>query len=140
VWRGVWLFVGVLCGALGYVMGAAVFPDTINGLFLGGVVPILLGAVVTTWSRQPTALLCTVLGAGALAGVYATRFNLDPQSLNYSLPVGVGQTLFPLGLGFLTAALLGVLLPDEPAAPATAAGAAGASGADRDATASEVAA
>ena len=42
-----------------------------------------------------------ILGAGALTGVYAFQFNLDPQSLNYSLPIAMGQTIYPLALGFL---------------------------------------
>jgi hypothetical protein len=101
--RGLWLLVGVLFGAVGYVLGASLFPDTMNGLFLGAIVPILLGALATMWTRRQTDFLCTVLAAGSLAGVYATRFNTDPQSLNYSLPIAIGQTLFPLALGFIGA-------------------------------------
>lgn len=111
--RGLWLLAGVLFGALGYVLGAAVFPDTMNGLFLGGVVPILLAALATMWTRRQTTFLCAVLGAGALTGVYATRFNLDPQSLNYSLPVALGQTVLPLALGFLGAVGVQLLVPTD---------------------------
>lgn len=99
--RGVWLFVGVLFGAIGYVLGASIFPDTNIGLFFGGVVPITLTALATMWTKRQTDFLAGILGAGALTGVYAYQFNLDPQSLNYSLPVAMGQTLFPLSLGFL---------------------------------------
>jgi hypothetical protein len=101
--RGIWLFVGVLFGAIGYVLGASIFPDTNIGLFFGGVVPITLTALGTMWGRRQTDFLSGILGAGALTGVYAFQFNLDPQSLNYSLPVAMGQTLFPLSLGFLAA-------------------------------------
>jgi hypothetical protein len=101
--RGTWLFVGVLFGAIGYVLGASIFPDTSIGLFIGGVVPITLTALGTMWGRRQTDFLSGILGAGALTGVYAFQFNLDPQSLNYSLPVAMGQTLFPLSLGFLAA-------------------------------------
>jgi hypothetical protein len=101
--RGIWLFVGVLFGAIGYVLGAAVFPDTTVGLFFGGVVPITLTALATMWTKRQTDFLAGILGAGALTGVYAFQFNLDPQSLNYSLPIAMGQTIYPLGLGFLFA-------------------------------------
>jgi hypothetical protein len=99
--RGIWLFVGVLFGAIGYVLGAGIFPDTTVGLFLGGVVPITLTALATMWTRRQTDFLAGILGAGALTGVYAYQFNVDPQSLNYSLPVAMGQTIFPLALGFV---------------------------------------
>ena len=104
--RGVWVLVGVLFGAIGFVLGAGVFPDTMVGLFLGGVVPITLVALATMWTRRQTDFLAGVLGAGALTGVYATRFNTDPQSLNYSLPIGIGQTLWPLALGFIAGVLV----------------------------------
>jgi hypothetical protein len=53
------------------------------------------------WTKRQTDFLAGILGAGALTGVYAFQFNLDPQSLNYSLPVAMGQTIYPLALGFL---------------------------------------
>ena len=93
--RGIWLFVGVLFGAIGYVLGASIFPDTNIGLFFGGVVPITLTALATMWTKRQTDFLAGILGAGALTGVYAFQFNLDPQSLNYSLPVAMGQTHLP---------------------------------------------
>ncbi len=104
--RGVWLIVGVLFGALGFVLGAAVFPDTEIGLFLGGVVPITLIALATMWTKRQSDFLSGVLAAGALSGVYATRFNTDPQSLNYSLPIAIGQTLLCLALGYLAGVLI----------------------------------
>jgi hypothetical protein len=117
--RGVWLFVGVLFGAIGYVLGAAVFPDTTIGLFFGGVVPITLTALATMWTKRQTDFLAGILGAGALTGVYAFQFNLDPQSLNYSLPVAMGQTIYPLGLGFLFAMVVQWLTKSDAEAEAT---------------------
>jgi hypothetical protein len=121
--RGLWLLVGVLLGALGFALAAMIYPDTKIGLFLGGAVPITLVAVATTWTRRQVDFLCGVLASGALAGVYATRFDFDPQSLNYTLPIAIGQTLLPLGLGFLAAVLIQTFLPtdDESAAEAAAA-------------------
>lgn len=117
-----WLLVGVLFGALGFVLGASMFPDTEIGLYLGGVVPIALTALATMWTRRQSDFLCGVLGSGALSGVYATRFNTDPQSLNYSLPIAMGQTLLCLSLGYFAAVLLRAFVPTdddlESAAPA----------------------
>lgn len=117
--RGLWLFVGVMFGAIGYVLGASLFPDTNIGLFLGGVVPITLTALATMWTRRQTDFLAGILGAGALTGVYAFQFNLDPQSLNYSLPVAMGQTLFPLSLGFLAGMAVQWLTKSDAQAQAT---------------------
>ena len=121
--RGLWLLAGVLLGALGFALAAMIYPDTQIGLFLGGAVPITVIALATTWTRRQVDFLCGVLASGALAGVYATRFDADPQSLNYSLPIAMGQTLLPLGLGFLAAVLIQTFLPtdDEAAAEKAAA-------------------
>ena len=121
--RGLWLLVGVLLGALGFALAAMIYPDTNIGLFLGGAVPITLTALATMWTKRQVDFLCGVLASGALAGVYATRFDFDPQSLNYSLPIAMGQTLLPLGLGFLAAVLIQSFLPtdDEKAAEQAAA-------------------
>lgn len=99
--RGGWLFGGVLLGSLGFVLGAAAFPDTAVGLWLGAIVPVALIALGTMWSRKEAYLLAGLLGSGAITGVYATTFNADPQSINVSLPIAIGQTVFPLGLGYL---------------------------------------
>lgn len=104
--RGLWVLVGVLLGALGFALGAMLYPDTLNGLLLGGIVPTLLIALATMWTRRQTDFLAAIIGAGALTGVYATRFDTDPQSLNYSLPIAIGQTLLPLSLGFIAGVLV----------------------------------
>jgi hypothetical protein len=127
VGRGGWLFGGVLLGALGFVLGAAAFPDTAVGLWLGAIVPVILIAALTMWTRKESHFLAGLVGAGCINGVYATNFQLDPQSINVSLPIAIGQTVFPLGLGFLAG--VGALLltarmsppadkePDEAAGP-----------------------
>lgn len=129
--RGIWLFVGVLFGAVGYVLGASIFPDTTIGLFLGGVVPITLTALATMWTKRQTDFLAGILGVGALTGVYAFQFNLDPQSLNYSLPVAMGQTIFPLALGFVAGmAVQWLTEPDGEASASSAADSAQSSSTD----------
>lgn len=126
--RGAFVFVGVLFGALGFVMGASMFPDTNIGLFFGAVVPITLSALATMWTKRQGDFLAASLGGGALTGVYAFQFNLDPQSLNYSLPIAIGQALFPLALGFVAGMAVQWLVPTD--AEAEAASAAGESQTD----------
>lgn len=104
--RGIWLFVGVVVGTLGFVLGASAFPDTNVGLWLGGIVPILLLALLTMATKRQSSFLAGVIGSGAMAGVYANVFNLDPQSINISAPIAIGQTVLPLGFGYLAGMLI----------------------------------
>jgi hypothetical protein len=123
--RGLWLFAGVLVGAIGFLLGAGAFPDTTTGLWLGGVVPVLIIALLTFPTKRQSNFLAGVLGSGALAGVYANVFNADPQSINVSLPIAVGQTVLPLGLGYLAGMLVLLFVKTDPEALGASATSAG---------------
>ena len=112
--RAMYLFGGVLVGALGFLLGTGAFPDTNTGLFLGAVVPWAIMAFCAMWSKRQDMFLAMVIGGGALAGVYASVFNLDPQSINVSLPIAMGQTILPLGLGYLAAVIVRTFIGDDP--------------------------
>ncbi len=112
--RAMYLFGGVFIGALGFVLGALTFPDTATGLFLGMFIPTVITGLVTMWSRRQEMFIAATIGAGAMAGTYANDFDLDPQSLNVSMPIALGQTIFPMGLGFLAACLVRAFVPDDP--------------------------
>lgn len=122
--RGVWLFVGVLVGAVGFLLGAGAFPDTNVGLWLGGVVPVLIIGLLTMWTRRQSNFVAALLGSGALTGVYANVFNLDPQSINVSLPIAMGQTVLPLGFGYLAGMVVLLFVKTDPEVLATKAAAA----------------
>ena len=111
--RAVWLIVGVVIGALGFVIGAGVMSDNAFGLALGATITILLMALLTFWTRKEGAFLSAVLGSGSMTAVYAYEFNIDPQSINVSLPIAVGQTILPLGLGFIAGVVCRLFLPDD---------------------------
>jgi hypothetical protein len=133
--RGIWLFVGVIIGTLGFVLGAAAFPDTNLGLFLGGIVPVLILALLTMFTKRQSNFLAGVIGSGAMAGVYANVFNLDPQSINISAPIAIGQTALPLGFGYLAGMLVILFMStDAEVDAAKAAEKAVASGTDSDAS------
>ena len=131
--RGLFMLLGVVFGSLSFLLGAALFPDTNVGLLLGALVPILLSAIVTTFTRSPETLLVMLLGAGSMGALYTTDFFADPQSINYSLPIAISQVMIAISLGYA----LGVVAktfspgpkpaaeaasppPDEPEAPAEA--------------------
>lgn len=113
--RAIYLLVGVLVGALGFLAGAMAFPDNNTGVFLGAVVPIVVSALIAMWSRKPEVFLTLMLGAGSLAAYYTEAFFLDPQGINYALPIAIGGVIAPLGLGYLFAATIRIFLPAQSA-------------------------
>jgi hypothetical protein len=115
--RGLWLFAGVIISALGFGIGALAYPDTNVGLWLGAVVPVVIIGLATFATRRPSNFVAALLGSGALGGVYAVTFDTDPQSINVSLPIAIGQTVLPLGLGYLGGMLVRTFMPDDAQAP-----------------------
>ena len=111
--RAIWLLVGVIAGALGYLIGAGVLTDNAFGLALGASITSTILAILTFWTRKEASFLCGLLGWGALGGVYSFAFNTDPQSINVSLPIGMGMTILPLAFGYLAGMLIRILLPDD---------------------------
>ena len=112
--RAMYLFGGVFIGALGFLLGALSFPDTKVGLFLGAFVPQLITGFAAMWSKRTEMFIAATIGAGTLAGVYANVFNADPQSINVSLPIAIGQTVLPMGFGYLAGVLVRTFAGDDP--------------------------
>lgn len=112
--RGIYLFVGVLLAALGFLIGSLAFADNPKGVFMGGAVPLILAAIVAMWSRKQEVFITIMLGAGALTAFYTTSFFTDPQGINYQLPIVLGGVMAPLGMGYLVAAIFKVFYPSKP--------------------------
>ena len=74
--------------------------------------PILAAALTATFTRSPETLLVMLLGAGAMGAIYTGDFFADPQSLNYTLPIALGQAMILISLGYLLAVLVQVLRPE----------------------------
>ena len=117
--RGLFMLLGVVYGALSFVLGAAAFPDTNVGLILGALVPILFSALTATFTRSPETLLVMLLGAGSMGALYTTDFFADPQSINFTLPIAIGQVMIAISLGFLAGVLAKELGPKAPAPAVT---------------------
>lgn len=111
--RAVYLLVGIFIGALGFVIGAVALSDNNLGVYLGGIIPFFIAAIVGMWSRKPEVYITLVLGIGAFSGAYTTAFFTDPQSLNYSMPITIGGTILNVGLGYFLACLVKVFYPVE---------------------------
>jgi hypothetical protein len=58
------------------------------------------------WQKRIDLFVAALIGSGAISGVYANVFNADPQSVNVSLAVALGQTILPLGFGYLAGILV----------------------------------
>lgn len=114
--RGLFMLLGVFYGSLSFILGALMFPDTNLGLLLGALTPILAAALTATFTRSPETLLVMLLGAGAMGAIYTGDFFADPQSLNYTLPIALGQAMILISLGYLLAVLVKSFGPKAPAA------------------------
>ena len=114
--RGLFMLLGVFYGSLSFILGALMFPDTNLGLLLGALTPIFAAALTATFTRSPETLLVMLLGAGAMGAIYTGDFFADPQSLNYTLPIALGQAMLLISLGYLLAVLVRSFGPKAPAA------------------------
>jgi hypothetical protein len=111
--RAIWLLVGVIAGSLGYAFSALFATDNTFGIAMTATFVTLVVAILTFWTRKESAFLCGVLGVGSITAVYTYSFNLDPQSINVSLPIGMGMTILPMSFGYLVGMLTRILLPDD---------------------------
>jgi hypothetical protein len=117
--RGMFLLLGVVFGSLSFLLGAVAFPDTNLGLLLGALVPILFSALAATFTRSAETLLVMLLGAGSMGALYTTDFFLDPQSINFTLPIAISQVMIAIALGYALGVLARTFSPGpKPAAEA----------------------
>ena len=107
------LLVGVILGAVGFLLRAAAFPGTPTSPFLGAFPPAPIG-LTAMWTKRLDCVIAALIGAGALVGLYANDLDLDPQAINISLLIALGVTLLPLGLGYLAGLPVRSLVPDDP--------------------------
>jgi hypothetical protein len=116
--RGMFLLLGVVFGSLSFLLGAVAFPDTNVGLLLGALVPILFSALAATFTRSAETFLVMLLGAGSMGALYTTDFFLDPQSINFTLPIAMSQVMVAVSLGYALGVLAKTFSPQPKAASA----------------------
>lgn len=104
---------GFVAAWIGYVLRAAVLPDTAGGraVAVGLVVLLCVGATAATVNRLP--LWSTLLGTAALSGAYEFTYAAAPPEVMDTSVSTATTLLFNVAVGFLAAALV---------APAAAAG------------------
>ena len=100
-------FVGGFVAAwVGYLVRAAVLPDTTAGRAVALVLVVVLCVAIAALTVNRVALWSTLLGAAALAGGYETRFASAPSEVMDTSMTAVTTVLLTVGVGFLVAALV----------------------------------
>lgn len=105
---------GFLVAWLGYVLRAAMLPDTAGGHAAAVGLVVLLCVAVTAVSRGRIPLWTTLLGTAALSGAYELTYVAAPPEVLSTSMTTATTLLFNVGVGFLAAALVA---PDEAAGP-----------------------
>lgn len=121
--RAFYAFGGVLLGALGFLIGSLFYPDNEVGLWLGGLVPALIGGLIAMWSKSQYVYLVVMLSSAAMGGAYVELFDGDPQAINYQLPISIGWVIVPLSLGYLFGVLVQMWVDTDQKVAAADAGA-----------------
>lgn len=113
--RLVGFLVGVLISVVGYGLSAGFLPASSGGTAVQVLVVFLLvtAAAALSFGRMP--LWSVLLGAGAFAGAYDWIYQDKPYNYLTSVVQVLGTFLVLFGLGYLTAALVDWLFPEESA-------------------------
>jgi hypothetical protein len=98
---------GFVAAWVGYLVRAAVLPDTTSGraVALTLVVALCVAIAAGRFNRVP--LWATLLGAAALAGGYEASYALAPSEVVDTSMTAVTTILFTVAVGFLSAAIVG---------------------------------
>jgi hypothetical protein len=110
---------GIVLAWVGFLLRAAVLPDTYTGRALGLGLVILLCTVVAAATASRVPLWSTLVGAAALSGAYEYTFAAAMPEVATTSVTAVTALLLTSAVGFLLVALLSPAAPaDEAAAPA----------------------
>lgn len=106
---------GFVAAWIGFLLRAAVLPDSTGGraVSVGLVVVLVVGLTAATLGRAP--LWSALLGAGAFAGAYEFTYSAAPPEFASTSLSSATSLLLTVAVGFLAAAL--VAPEGEPAAP-----------------------
>lgn len=99
--------VGFAAAWLGYLLRAALLPDTTAGIAIAVliVLALCLAVGVATSGRLP--LWATLIGAAALVGAYEPVFAADPTTFVSASATSAASVLLAAGAGYLATSLLG---------------------------------
>ncbi|CAN5478427.1 hypothetical protein BH10ACT10_BH10ACT10_11500 [soil metagenome] len=97
---------GFVAAWIGYVVRAALLPDTSGGRAVAVGLVVLLCVAITAVSRNKLPLWTTLLGTAALTGAYEFTFAAAPPELASTSVSTATTLLLNVAVGFLAAALV----------------------------------
>jgi hypothetical protein len=98
---------------LGYLLRAAVLPDTTAGIAVAALIVLLVCLAVAAGTRGRLPLWATLLGAAALAGAYEPVYGADPTAVFSTSSTTAASVLLVAGAAFLATSLLGPQIAAE---------------------------
>jgi hypothetical protein len=97
---------GFVAAWIGYVMRAAMLPDSAGGRAVAVAVVVILCVAITALSMNRLPLWTTLLGTAALAGAYEFTYAAAPPEVASTSVSTATTLLFNVAVGFLAAALI----------------------------------
>ena len=107
--------VGVLIALVGYGVTAQFLPSSSSGTAVQALVVLGLVTLAAALSFGRMPLWSVLLGVAGYVGAYDYTYNDKPYNFLTSAPATLGTFLVTFGLGYLVAALVDWLFPEEPA-------------------------
>lgn len=97
---------GLIAALIGYLLRAAILPDTTGGRAVAVGVVVLLCVALTAASLDRLPLWTTLLGAAAVAGAYEFTYAAAPTEIGATAVSAATTLLFTVAVGFLAVALI----------------------------------
>lgn len=97
---------GLVAALIGYVLRAAVLPDSGGGRAVAVAVVVLLCVAITAASVERLPLWATLLGAAGLAGAYEFTYAAAPTELASTSVSATTALLLAVAVGFVVVALI----------------------------------
>lgn len=111
--------IGLVIATLGYGVNAQFLPASSGGVAVTAIITVLLATAVAAASVGRMPLWSLLLGVAAMVGAYEYTYDDKPYDFLNSAPATLGALLVTFGIGYLTAALVDWLFPEqEESAPA----------------------
>jgi hypothetical protein len=105
--------VGVLLALVGYAVNAGFMPSASSGVAITAALTLALATAAAALSFGRMPLWSVLLGVAGFVGAYDYIFNDNvPEFLTTSVQT-LGRFLVVFGIGYLTAAVIDLLLPEE---------------------------
>jgi len=99
--------VGFAAAWFGYLLRAAVLPDTTAGIAVAVLVVLALCLAVAAATSGRLPLWATLIGAAAIVGAYEPVFAADPTTFVSASATSAASVLLAAGAGYLATSLLG---------------------------------